>query len=126
MSAAGELFHTRDGLCHGIDALCCCLESYDVELWSIIHEREMCEALVRELEEALVAEPSTDKEEELARERARDEVVRWLAARQTGKVEESEEEHEEEDEEEDNEEDEDELEGSSGLSAKERGKRPAK
>ena len=74
----------------------------------------------------MAAKPSTDEEEELAQERARDEVVRRLAAHQTGKVEESEEEHEEEDEEEDNEEDEDELEGSSGLSAKERGKRPAK
>ena len=92
-------------------------------------EQEMCEASVRELEEALAAEPSTDEEEELARERARDEVVRWLAARQMGKVEESEEDHEEEqepDEEEGDEEDEDELEGSSGLSAKARGKRPAK
>ena len=76
---------------------------------------------MKELEEALEAEPSTDEEEELARERARDEVVRRLAARQKGKVEESEEEEEEEEEE-----DEDELEGSSGLSAKARGKRPAK
>ena len=75
----------------------------------------------------MAAEPSTDEEEELARERARDEVVRRLAARQKGKVEESEEEEEEQEEEEEEEdEDEDELEGSSGLSAKARGKRPAK
>ena len=93
-------------------------------MWSIIRERETCEASVKELEEALEAEPSTDEEEELARERARDEVVRRLAARQKGKVEESEEEEEEQEEEE--EEDEDELEGSSRLSAKARGKRPTK
>ena len=88
----------------------------------------MCEASVRELEEALAAEASTD-EEELARERARDEVVRRLVARQRGKVKESEEEHKEEQEqeqEEGDEEDEDELEGSSRLSVKARGKHPAK
>ena len=122
-SAAGELFHTREGLHHGIDALRCRLESYNVELWSIIRERAMCEESVRQLEEALEAEPSTDEEEELARERARDEAKRRLAARQRGRVEASEEEKEEEEEEE-----EDELEGSSGLSARARarGKRPAK
>ena len=125
MSAAGELFHTREGLHRGIDALRCCLESYDAEMWSIIRERETCKASVKELEEALEAEPLMDEEEELARERARDEATRQLAARQREKVEESEEEKEEEEEEADAG-DEDELEDSSGLSAKARGKRPAK
>ena len=128
----GGLFHTREGLRHGIDVLCCRLESYDVELWSIIRERATCEESVKQLEEVLEAELSTDEEEELAWERARDEVKRRLAARQRGRVEASEEEEEEEEEEdedeeeEDNEEDEDELEGSSGLLAKVRGKRPTK
>ena len=119
----------RDGLRHSIDALRCRLESYDMELWSILCEQETCKASVRELEEALAAEASTDEEEELVQERARDEVVRRLAACQRGKVEESEEEHEEDqeqDEEEGDEEDEDELEGSSRLLAKARGKCPAK
>ena len=85
----------------------------------------MCEESVKELEEALEAEPSTDEEEELVWERVRDEVKRQLVVRQRGRVEESEEEEEEEEEEGD-EEDEDELEGSSGLSAKVRGKCPVK
>ena len=114
----------REGLRHGIDALRCRLESYDAELWSIIRERATCEESVKQLEEALEAEPSMDEEEELARERARDEAKRRLAVHQRGRVEASEEEKEEEEEDED--EDEDELEGSSGLSAKARGKRPTK
>ena len=112
-------------MCHGINTLRCRLKSYDAELWSIIQERETCEVSVRELETALAGEASTDEEEELAWERARVEAKWRLAVRQRGRVEVSEEEEEEEEEEED-EEDEDELEGSSGLSAKVRGKRPAK
>ena len=73
---------------------------------------------MKQLEEALEAEPSTDEEEQLAWERVRDEATRWLVARQRGRVEESEEEEEEEDE--------DELEGLSGLSAKAREKCPTK
>ena len=76
MSTTGKLFHMQEGLHCGINALCCHLESYDVKLWSIICEWEMCEALVRELEEALAAEVLTDEEEELAQERVRDEVKR--------------------------------------------------
>ena len=90
------MFHTRDGLRRGIDSLRCRLESYDMELSSIIRERETCEASVKELEEALAAEASTDEEEALAEERLRDKVKRRLAARQRG--EESEEGEDEEDE----------------------------
>ena len=75
-SAMGDLFHMREGLCCGIDALHCCLKSYNTELWSIKWEQATCEELVKELEEALEAEVSTDKEEELALERARDEAKR--------------------------------------------------
>ena len=121
----GELFHMREGLHHRINTLHCRLESYDAEMWSTIREWETCEASVKELEEALEAEPSTDEEEELAWERARDEATRWLAVRQRGRVEESEEEEEEEEEEADAG-DEDKLEGSSGLSVKVRGKCPVK
>ena len=120
----GELFHTREGLHHGINALPCHLELYDAELWSIIQEQATCEESVKQLEEALEAEPSTDEEEELARERVRDEAKRRLAVPQRGRVEESK--GEEEEEEDGDEENEDELEGSSRLSAKARGKRPAK
>ena len=70
----GELFHMWEGLCHGIDALCCHLKSYDAELWLIVQEQEICKASVRELEEALAVEVLMDKEEELAHERVRDEA----------------------------------------------------
>ena len=65
-----------EGLWWGINALHCCLESYDAELWLVIHKQEMCKVLVRELEVVLVAEMSTDEEEELVHERARDEAKR--------------------------------------------------
>ena len=81
----GELFHTREGLHHSIDALHCWLKSCNAKLWSIIRERETCEASVRELEAALAVEASTDEEEELVQERARDEVKRWLVACQRGR-----------------------------------------
>ena len=86
----------------------------------------MCKASVKKLEEALEAEPLTDEEEELVRERARDEVKRQLVAHQRGRVKESEGDEEEEEEEDGEEEDEDELEGSSRLLVKARGKCPAK
>ena len=111
-------------MCHSIDALRCCLESYDGKLWSILHEQETCEASVRELEEVLAAAAALmDKEEELAQERVRDEVKRQLATHQRATVEES---KEEDGEEKGDKDDEDELDGSSGLSAKVRGKQPAK
>ena len=56
----------------------------------------MCEESVKELEEALEAEPSTDKEEELVGEGARDEAKRQLVVHQRGRVKESKEEEEEE------------------------------
>ena len=59
-------------------------------------------------------------------EQVRDEAKRWLAVSQRERVKESEEENEEAEEEEGDKEDEDELEGSSGFSAKARGKCPAK
>ena len=94
-----------------------------MELWSIIWEQATCEESVKELEEVLEAKPLMDEEEELAWERVRDEAKRQLAVCQRGRVEES---KEEEEEEEGDEEDENELEGSSGLSAKARGKHPMK
>ena len=44
---------------------------YDLEVWSILREREMCTASVKELEEVLVVEELTDKEVELGKEKAR-------------------------------------------------------
>ena len=47
------------------------LDTYDLELWSILRERDMCVVSVKELEEVLVVEESTDKEAELGKEKAR-------------------------------------------------------
>ena len=75
---------------------------------------------------ALAVEVLTDEEEEMARERVRDEVKRQLAARQKGRAEETEEENEEDEEDEGDEEDEDKLDHTFRLSAKVRGKCPTK
>ena len=111
-STVGALCTSREALQHGIDPLCAQLDTYDLEVWSILHEWEMCTALVKELEEVLVAEESTDKEVEMRQEKVRYDVKRAMTVRQ--KV------VEEEDE------DEDEPMHSSGLSAKGKGKQPMK
>ena len=89
----------------------------------------MCVVSVKELEEVLAVEESTDEEAELGKEKARYDVRRGPTTRQEVIVEECRDEGEgkgedEEDEEED--EDEDEPVRSSGLSAKAKGKHPAK
>ena len=104
------------------------LDMYDLEMWSIIRERETCAASVKELEEVLAAEESTDEEAEMRDEKLRYDAKRVVTARQEvveedkdgdeGESEDEEDEHEDEDE--------DEPVRSSGLSAKAKGKRPAK
>ena len=86
-------------------------------------------ALVKELEEVLAAEESTDEEAEMRDEKSRYDAKRVVMARQEVMEEEDKnggkgEGEDEEDEEED--EDEDEPVRSSGLSAKAKGKRPVK
>ena len=108
--------------------LCAQLDTYDLEILSILREREMCAASVKELEEVLAAEESTDEEAEMREEKVRYDAKRVVTARQEVMEEDKDgnegESEEEEDEEED--EDEDEPVRSSGLSAKVQGKRPAK
>ena len=104
------------------------LDTYDLEMWSIICEQETCAASVKELEEALAAEESTDEEVEMRDEKSRYNA-KWVVTARQEVVEEDKdgdegESEDEEDEEED--EDEDEPVRSSGLSAKAKGKRPAK
>ena len=105
------------------------LDTYNLEMWSILRERDTCATSVKELEEALAAEESTDEEVEMGKEKARYDAKRAVSARQEVVEEdkdggEGESEDEEDDEEDD--EDEDEPVRSSGLSAKAKGKRPAK
>ena len=44
---------------------------YDLEVWSILHEWDTCTASVKELEEVLAVEESTDDEAELRKEKER-------------------------------------------------------
>ena len=79
-SASGRpvsaLCTSREALQQGIDALRARLDTYDLELWSILRERDTCTASVKELEEVLAAEESTDEEVELGKEKARYDVRR--------------------------------------------------
>ena len=63
------------GINHSLDTLCWCLEAYNMEMNLIHLERAACEASVKELEEALKGELSTD-EEEMAHELVEEEVQR--------------------------------------------------
>ena len=100
------------------------LDTYDLELWSILRERDTCAASVKELEEALAAEESTDEEAEMREEKARYNAKRVVTARQ--EVVEDKDGSEGEDESEPDEEEEDEPIRGPVLSAKAQGKRPAK
>ena len=42
---------------------------YDLKVWSILHEWDTCMVSVKELEEVLVAEESTDEEAEMRKEK---------------------------------------------------------
>ena len=88
-------------------------------------------ALVKELEEVLAAEESTDEEAELGKEKARYNARRGATTWQEVVIEEHKDEGESEgegkdEEDEEDDEDEDEPVRSSGLSAKAKGKRPVK
>ena len=85
-------------------------------------------ASVKELEEVLAAEESTDEEAEMRDEKSRYDAKRVMTARQEVVEEDKDGDEGKSEDEEDEEEDEDEDEPvrSSGLSAKAKGKRPAK
>ena len=107
------------------------LDTYDLELWSILREWDTCAASVKELEEVLVAEESTDEEVELGKEKARYDARRGAMTRQEVIIKERRDEGEsegegEDEEDEEDDEDEDKPVRSSGLSAKAKGKCLAK
>ena len=124
-SAVSVLCTSWEALQRSIDALRARLDTYDLEVWSILREQDTCAASVKELEEVLVAEVSTDKEVEMGKEKARYNVKRVVAARQEVLVEEDKDEGEGEGESESDEEDDEPVRGP-GLSAKVQGKHPAK
>ena len=81
-SAVRVLCISREALCHSIDAPWSHLKMYHMEVWSILCEQDTCVALVKELEEALVAEESTDKEVEIMQEKALYEAKRAVVVQQ--------------------------------------------
>ena len=83
--STGVLFRTCCSIHRSLDTLCWCLEVYDTEMNSIRLERAACKASVKELEEALKGELSTNKEE-MAHELAEEEVQRRLAAHKSASV----------------------------------------
>ena len=103
------------------------LDTYDLEMWLILRERETCAASVKELEEVLAAEESTDEEAEMRDEKSRYDVKRVVTTRQEVVEEDKDgDEDESEEEGESDEEEEDEPVRGPVLSAKAQGKRPAK
>ena len=96
---------------------------YDLEIWSILREQETCAASVKELEEVLAAEESTDEEAEMREEKVHYDAKRVVTARQ--EVMEDKDGSENEDESELDEEEDEPIRGPV-LSAKAQGKHPAK
>ena len=122
-STVGALCTSREAFRRSIDALRARLDTYDLEIWSILRERETCAASVKELEEVLAAEESTDEEEEMREEKVRYDAKRVVTARR--EVVEDKDGSESEDESESDEEEDEPVRGPV-LSAKAQGKRPAK
>ena len=101
------------------------LDTYDLELWLILWEWDTCATSVKELEEALAAEESTDEEVEMGKEKVQYDVKRAVSARQEVVVEEDKAGSKGEGESESDEEDDEPIHGPV-LSVKAQGKRPAK
>ena len=124
-SAIGALCTSWESLRRSIDMLRACLNTYDLEIWSILRERDMCAASVKELEEVLAVEESTDKEAEIRKEKARYNAKRAMMLRREV-VEEEDKDGGESDRESESDEEDDEPVCGPGLSAKAQGKHPAK
>ena len=101
------------------------LDTYDLEVWSILREQETCTALVKELEEVLAAEELTDNEAEMMKEKERYDAKRAVTSRREA-VEEEDKDGGEGNGESESDEEEDEPVRGPGLSAKVQGKHPAK
>ena len=120
---------SREALQQSIDVLHAHLDMYNLEVWSILHERDTCMESVKELEEVLAAEELMDEEAEMRKEKERYDARRGVMTQQEVIVEEHRDEGEGEgEEEEDKEEDEDKDEPmcSSRHSVKVKGKHPVK
>ena len=98
---------------------------YNLEIWSILREQDTCAASVKELEEVLAAEESTDEEVEMRKEKARYDAKRAVKSRREV-VEEEDKDGGESDGESESDEEDDEPVCGPGLSAKAQGKRSVK
>ena len=123
-SAVGALCTSREAFRRSIDALRARLDTYDLEIFSILREQETCAASVKELEEVLAAEESMDDEAEMMKEKQRYDAKRVVTSRREA-VEEDKDGGEGDGESESDEEEDEPVRGP-GLSAKAQGKRPAK
>ena len=68
-SAVGALCTSREALRWSINTLRAHLDTYNLEVWSILHEWDTCMASVKVLEEVLVLEESMDNEAEMRKEK---------------------------------------------------------
>ena len=64
-----------------MNALRARLDTYDLKVWLILRKWDTCAALVKELEEVLVAEESMDEEAEMRKEKARYDAKRAVTSR---------------------------------------------
>ena len=124
-STVGALCTSREAFRRSIDALHARLDTYDLEIWSILRERDTCAASVKELEEVLAAEELTDEEAEMREEKARYDAKRAVTSRREVVEEEDKDGGESDGESELDEEDDKPVRGP-GLLAKAQGKHPAK
>ena len=124
-SAVRALCTSREAHWCSIDVLRARLNTYDLKVWSILRKRDTCASSVKELEEVLAAEESTDEEAEMTKEKARYDAKRVVMAREKVVEDEDEDGGEGEGESESDEEDNEPV-GGPVLSAKAQGKHPAK
>ena len=101
------------------------LDTYNLEVWSILCEWETCAASVKELEEVLAVEESTDEEAEMRDEKSCYDAKRVVMARQEVMEEEDKDGGEGGSKSESDEEDNEPI-GGLVLSVKAQGKHPAK
>ena len=80
-SAVGTLCTSWEALHHSINALHVHLNTYNLEVWSILHEQDTWVELVKELEEVLAVEELTDEEAEMRQEKVWYDAKRSQVAR---------------------------------------------
>ena len=125
-STIGTLCTSWEALWQSIDVLHAHLNTYNIEVWLILHEQDTCAVSVKELEEVLVVEESTDDEAEMRKEKERYDAKRVMTLRREVVEEEEDKDGGEGDGESKLDDDDDEPIRGPGLSEKAQGKHPVK